>query len=99
MSVTSAMYSGSAISGVISTPSSAKTSRSTSPVDDASATMRLTCAEARVVVVVVDVDDELRALDRGRVRPDAIRLRAVDGDEDALLRCRPAARAAARRAA
>src|SRR5579864_5765941 len=42
VSVTSAMYSGSAISGVISTPSSRKTSRRTSPVDDASATMRFT---------------------------------------------------------
>src|SRR5579862_3734679 len=42
VSVTSAMYSGSAISDVSSTPSSRKTSRSTSPVDDASGTMRLT---------------------------------------------------------
>src|SRR5919206_1340042 len=36
------MYSGSAISGVSRTPSSRKTSRSTSPVDDASGTTRLT---------------------------------------------------------
>src|SRR5215831_10235792 len=42
VSVTSAMYSGSASSGVSSTPNSANTSRSTSPVEDASATMRLT---------------------------------------------------------
>src|SRR5438477_1792404 len=42
VSVTSAMYSGSAMSGVSSTPSSRKTSRSTSPVDDASETTRLT---------------------------------------------------------
>jgi hypothetical protein len=42
VSVTSAMYSASAISGVSSTPSSAKTSRKTSAVDDASATMRFT---------------------------------------------------------
>src|SRR5215471_6471584 len=41
VSVTRAMYSGSANSGVSSTPSSANTSRSTSPVEDASATMRL----------------------------------------------------------
>src|SRR5919198_944892 len=42
VSVTSAMYSASAISGVSSTPSSWKTSRSTSPVDEAPGTIRFT---------------------------------------------------------
>src|SRR5919198_6232722 len=42
VSVTTAMYSASAISGVSATPRSSKMSRSTSPVDEASATTRLT---------------------------------------------------------
>src|SRR5215471_9755109 len=42
VSATTAMKSGSAISGVSSTSSSWNTSRNTSPVDEASATMRLT---------------------------------------------------------
>ena len=41
VSVTSATYNASAMSGVSSTPSSRNTSRNTSPVDDASATIRL----------------------------------------------------------
>src|SRR6266550_2345460 len=80
VSVTSAMYNGSAISGVSSTPSASNTSRSTSPVDD-----EVDGAEAAVVVVVVDVDDELRPIDRSRVRPHPVGLRAVDRDERALL--------------
>src|SRR5919198_2763022 len=42
VSVTSAMYKASAISGVSSTPSSRKTSLSTSPVEEAAGTMRFT---------------------------------------------------------
>src|ERR687887_1340437 len=42
VSVTSAMYKASAISGVSCTPSSRKTSLSTSPVEDAAGTMRFT---------------------------------------------------------
>ena len=41
-------------------------------------------AEARVVVVVVDVDREPRGVDDARLRAHAARARAVDGDEDTL---------------
>src|SRR5919204_1899847 len=43
VSVTSAMYSASAMSGVSSTSSSRKRSRNTSPVEEASGTIRLIC--------------------------------------------------------
>ena len=42
-------------------------------------------AEPGVVVVVVDVDDQLRALDRVRFRADPALVRAVDRDEHALF--------------
>ena len=41
-------------------------------------------AEARVVVVVVDVDRERRGVDDARLGADPARARAVDGDEHAL---------------
>ena len=42
-------------------------------------------AEAAVVVVMIDVDDEVRAVDRSRVGAHAIGLRAIDSDERPLL--------------
>ena len=85
--------------GVISTSSSAKMSRTTSAVDDASGDDQVHVAEARVVVMVVDVEHELRALEHGRLGADPRLVRAVDREQDALLERRPAARAAGRRAA
>ena len=84
VSVTSAMYSGSAISGVSVDAELAEDvahdlARGGRVGDD-----EVHVAEARVVVMVVDVDRELR-LQRGhRLRADAVGLRTVDGDEHAV---------------
>ena len=78
------MYSASAISGVSATPELAE------DVCEHLAGRRrvgddeVDVAEAGVVVVVVDVDREPRGVDDARLRADAARARAVDGDEDAL---------------
>ena len=42
-------------------------------------------SEARVVVMVIDVDDERGLAEDRRVRPDAALVRAVDGEQDARL--------------
>ena len=42
-------------------------------------------SEARVVVVVIDVDDEARACDRGGAFGNAALVRTVDGEEDPIL--------------
>ena len=41
-------------------------------------------AEAAVVVVMVDVDHERRALEHGRIGPDPARVRAVEREDDSL---------------
>ncbi len=60
--------------------------------------MRLSVAEARVVVVVVDVDDERRLVEEGRIGAEPASVRAVERDHDPLAAHRPEARGAARRA-
>ncbi len=59
-------------------------SRTISAVDDASGDDQIDAAETRVVVVMVDVDDEAGAVDGSGVLTDPPLVRAVDCEQDAL---------------
>ncbi len=82
MSVTIAMYRDSAIAG-----RDRDTELDEQVVEDLACRRCVSrdeadAAEPRVVVVVVDVDDERRALEEGRIRPQPALVRAVEGDHD-----------------
>ena len=98
VSVTSAVYSGSAMSGVIDTRARGEVAENLAGRgrlrDD-----EVDVAEARVVVVMVDVEDERHAVEDLRIGPEPTLVRAVDRDENPLPRRPEAARGAGRRAA
>ena len=83
VSVTRPTYSASAISGVGSTPSARMRSHTISAVHDASGTTWSIVAEARVVVVVVDVDDRQVGLVADEHRG-AVDVAAVQEDDEAV---------------
>ena len=83
VSVTRPTYSAFAISGVISASSSLAIRHTISAVDDADRADEVHGAEARVVVMVVDVED-VQAVGLEEVDRHAVDVAAVEEDDRAL---------------